>query len=124
MGLENNLTISPCSKRTQICKNLKLKSSRSKKLTCSERKQSSGQSMSSEDADSNNHHSSVSDDSVKTKLYSNKNGVDQGNGKVELARDAVLETSSSDENSKLQTEEKSIEDIKNATISKDTYQEM
>ena len=94
-ALENNLTISPCSKRTQICKNLKLKSSRSKKLTCSERKQSSGQSMSSEDADSNNHHSSVSDDSVKTNLYSNKNGVNQGNGKVELARDAVLETSSS-----------------------------
>lgn len=94
-ALENNLTTHPSFKRTQTCKKLKLKSYGSKKSTCSERKQSSGQSMSSEDADSNNHHSSVSDDSGKTNVYYNENGVNQANGKTELARAAVLETSSS-----------------------------
>ena len=94
-ALENNLTTNPSFKRTQTCKKLKLKSYGSKKSTCSERKQRSGQSMSSEDAESNNHHSSVSDDSGKTYVYYNENGVNQANGKTELARAAVLETSSS-----------------------------
>ena len=81
--------------RTQKCESIRHKNLKDNRFLCNKENKCNQLSMSSEDTDSNNHSNVASDDKDNLDSISSNNGHDHKNGIVELARVAVLETSSS-----------------------------